>query len=74
MIEHDSDEFESLGGDDGETVACPECRDPVYEDAERCPNCGHYLSREDASRRRPWWVVAGVLACLATVFWWILNP
>ena len=34
-------------GDDDETVPCPHVR-PVYEDAERCPSCGHYLSREDA--------------------------
>ena len=61
------------GEDDGdETVPCPHCLRPVYEDAERCPSCGRYLSREDRARpaRRPWWVVAGVLVCLALVASW----
>ncbi|WP_435010818.1 zinc-ribbon domain-containing protein [Tundrisphaera lichenicola] len=72
--EDDYDEPEHGWDDDDETVPCPHCREPVYEDAERCPHCGRYLSREDAPYRKPWWVVAGVLACLAMVFWWILNP
>jgi hypothetical protein len=60
--------------DDDETMPCPHCLQPVYEDAEHCPNCGKYLSREDAPRRKPWWVVAGVVACLAVTTWWILHP
>ena len=60
--------------DDDETIPCPHCREPVYEDAERCPNCGKYLSREDAPRRRPWWLVLGAFVCLGLmlqwVFWW----
>ena len=77
MIDRDEDEdVEGWDGDDDldETVPCPHCRADVYEDAERCPRCGKYLSREDSPRRHPWWVVAGALACLAMVFWWILNP
>ncbi len=60
--------------DDDETIECPHCGEPVYDDAERCPDCGLYLSREDAPYRKPWWVVAGVVACLAMVTWWILHP
>ena len=60
--------------DDDETIPCPHCREPVYDDAELCPNCGRYLSREDAPHRKPWWLVAGVVACLAMVTWWILHP
>lgn len=60
--------------DDDETVPCPYCRADVYEGAERCPDCGHYLSQEDAPRRRPGWQVVGVLICLALTlqgfFWW----
>jgi hypothetical protein len=38
----DLDEF----GDDADsslTVACPKCREQVYEDAPQCPECGTYL-------------------------------
>jgi hypothetical protein len=76
--DHDADDTDDEGWDDDEddetTIPCPACREPVYDDAERCPYCGVYLSREDARDRKPWWVVAGVLACLAMVTWWILHP
>ena len=26
-----------------EVVACPECGEEVYEDAEQCPLCGAYI-------------------------------
>ena len=57
--------------DHDETVPCPHCREPVYEDAERCPHCGRYLTREDAPRRRPWWLAIGVLICLWIVLRWL---
>jgi hypothetical protein len=58
-------------GDD--TVPCPYCGKDVYEGAERCPYCAHYLSQEDApARRQPWWIIFGALAVLAVVAMWIL--
>ncbi len=59
--------------DDDQTVACPRCLKSVYEDAERCPNCGHYLSREDAPSRHPWWLIVGVLVCLAVILGWVVR-
>jgi hypothetical protein len=59
--------------DDDETVSCPHCRQPAYEDAERCPNCGSYLSVEDAPRRYPWWFVAGFLLSMVVVLGWVLS-
>ena len=60
--------------DDGdETVPCPYCLRPVYEDAERCPGCGQYLARGDAPARHPWWLVVGVLVCLAVVLRWVVR-
>lgn len=56
--------------DDDETVPCPHCRASVYEDAERCPHCGTYLSREDAPWSKPAWIVVGVAVCLGIVAWW----
>jgi hypothetical protein len=70
----DDDEYpEEVDENSDETVPCLYCREPVYEDSERCPHCGKYLSREDAPWRRPWWLVLGVVLCLAVVFWWIVT-
>lgn len=59
--------------EDAETVLCPYCLRPVYEDAERCPGCGHYLSREDRPSRHPWWLIVGVLVCLVVVLRWVIR-
>jgi hypothetical protein len=58
--------------EDDDTIPCPYCRRPVYEDAERCPHCENYLSREDAPAGiKPWWIVIGLLVCLAIAVGWI---
>jgi hypothetical protein len=64
------DEDEQDGDD---TVPCPYCRKAVYEDAERCPYCGNYLSQEDAPPApKPWWIILGALGVLAVVAMWVL--
>jgi hypothetical protein len=70
----DDSEFPDESDDgDNDTVECPHCLRPVYEDAERCPGCGRYLSREDRARpaRRPWWLVVGALVCIVVVIRWV---
>jgi hypothetical protein len=71
----DEDGFDDADEDGGEpTVPCPHCRRQIHEDAPRCPYCTHYISAEDAPpRRKPWWVVAGALACLYVVYRWIAG-
>jgi hypothetical protein len=64
---------EAEDGDDDETIPCPYCLRAVYEDAERCPGCGHYLSREDRPSRHPWWLIIGVLLCLVVVLGWVIR-
>jgi hypothetical protein len=55
-----------------ETIPCPHCRAPIFDEAEQCPECGTYLSEEDAPPQgKPWWIVAGTVACLAVVYLWI---
>jgi uncharacterized protein (DUF983 family) len=72
----ESDDLDDEGGDEddsGETMPCPHCLGTIYDDSERCPHCGEYLSRGDAPRQPPWWVVAGVGVCLVIVFRWIIK-
>jgi hypothetical protein len=69
----DPGEYDEDGGDDDPTAPCPYCRRPVFDDAEWCPGCGQYLSREDTPWRRPWWLVLGVMLCLVVVLGWVLR-
>ncbi len=69
----DPDDNDDFDDDDDETVPCPHCGVPVYDDAERCPHCERYLSREDRPWSRPTWVVVGVVICLAIVLYWNLR-
>ncbi|MDR3633736.1 MAG: hypothetical protein P4L84_07850 [Isosphaeraceae bacterium] len=70
--DHEYPDEDDVGPDDDETVPCPYCNEPVYEDAERCPECGSYLSREDAPyRRKPVWFIVGFLLCMAVVLRWL---
>jgi len=69
------DEYDEPSEEEGEpTVECPYCGRPIYEDAERCPYCEKYVSEEDAPpKRKPWWVIIGVLLCLFILLYWIVG-
>jgi len=59
--------------DDEPTVPCPHCGREIHEEAQRCPYCENYLSAEDSQTPpKPWWVVAGAVACLYAVYRWIV--
>ena len=72
--DEDDDEWDD-GGDDSDdepTVPCPYCRREMLEDSPRCPHCERYISAEDsAAPRKPLWVIATALICLAIVLWWL---
>jgi hypothetical protein len=72
--EDDVDEAEGDEEDEADFAPCPYCRRPIYDDAERCPECGAYLSREDEPYRKPWWLIVGVAACLYAVYRWVVRP
>lgn len=60
--------------DDEPTIDCPYCGAEMLEDSPRCPACGTYLSKEDAPpRRRPGWIVLGVVICLLLVYLWTVG-
>ncbi len=73
--DYDEETWDDEEGDDfvdndiSETLPCPECGQPVYEDAVQCPSCGHYICWTESGRSRqlPWWIVVGFLAALAAM-------
>jgi len=84
--EHDGDEgdwYEEDGFDDGqdeaeseaeeadaELLGCPECGAMVYEETQRCPQCGEWIMPlAAASRPGRMWLVVVVLAIVALVAW-----
>ena len=65
-IDEDPDESDMDDGDSGtEESDCPYCGKAVYEQAEVCPHCRNYISREDAPRRLPRWVWTAAVLALA---------
>lgn len=72
--EDDFDEEPDYGDDDeAETIPCPNCREPIVEDAPSCPYCGHYITDEDLRKSsKPWWLYLGVAVCLYIVYRWIV--
>lgn len=68
----DEDELDSTP-----TKSCPKCDCDVYDDAEQCPLCGEYFTREQPGPSSfPVWVRATaliILAALAAAFWrWMI--
>jgi hypothetical protein len=58
-------------GDDEPMIPCPHCGLDVHDEAERCPHCEQYISKEDAPPvRKPWWIIVGVAVCLYVVYRW----
>jgi hypothetical protein len=58
----------------GDTFPCPHCRRPIFVDAERCPECGAYVTTDAPARRgMPGWFWIGVAAALFVLLWWILR-
>jgi uncharacterized protein (DUF983 family) len=69
--EPDDDEDEDVA----ETVPCPECGKPVYEEAEQCPYCGEYITHSTSplAGRSPLYIaviVLGIIALIATLLIW----
>ena len=75
MIETDGDEEDSddpldsdmdVGDHSIDTIPCPFCRKPVYEQADICPHCRNYIAR-DSAPNRPRWIILTALALLAAL-------
>jgi len=75
MSDDDSDDpehpllDESDWNPDPATVACPECGAEVSEEADRCPDCGHYFSPGDASDERSGWYKIAIAFLIGLLIW-----
>lgn len=70
----DDSEFGDQDPDDEPSVPCPYCRREILEDSPRCPFCGQYISAEDSpGPKKPFWVVATALICLAIALWLVFG-
>jgi hypothetical protein len=73
-VEDEWDDESDDDDDDEPTIPCPYCRREIHEDSQRCPYCEQYISTEDAPpSRKPWWLIAGVAACLYVVYRWVVS-
>jgi len=56
-----------------EMVECSSCGRPVYEDAEKCPHCGDWITAGGEAARRAqgwfWPVVVALLIAVVLVVW-----
>lgn len=53
-------------------LPCPSCLGVLVGASATCPHCGSYIADEASPARKPWWVVVGVVLCLAVTIYWIL--
>ena len=58
------EEFPDENSSEGDaTVACRSCGERMYDDAEKCPHCGDYVtSAPKSSRGYAMWIMIGVAA------------
>lgn len=67
------DDADHAPDDDEELISCPHCRASIFHDAQRCPHCERYISKEDAPAQRPAWVLFVAVALLLWIGWCILR-
>ena len=61
-------------GDPEDHVAqCPSCGQSVYDDSEKCPYCGDWITETAGSAQLHWvWWIAGVVALVSFVAAYVL--
>jgi predicted nucleic acid-binding Zn ribbon protein len=73
-LDQEDDFPDGVEDEEEPTVPCPYCRAAIHEDAQRCPECGQYISEEDQPAvRPPWWILIGVVAAFYAVYCWVVG-
>ncbi len=67
-------ELADVDEDSVDTERCPGCGKAVYEEAEICPHCRNYISREDSlpPRKPIWIIIVAVAALVAVIVVWVI--
>jgi predicted nucleic acid-binding Zn ribbon protein len=67
---------EGLYNDDGPaTIPCPYCKRPISEEAQMCPHCENFVSREDAPPSgKSWFVIVVLVLALIIAVMWVAAP
>lgn len=68
----DDDQAEDEADDDA-TLPCPACGAAMFEEADRCPACGDYVTPGGRPSARPPWVILTAIVCLVAAVWWIVG-
>lgn len=72
--DEDDEEWVPDEDDEHDMSECPHCHEAVFDQAERCPHCGWYISEEDAPpSRRPGWIVLGLTLAAVAVYFWVTR-
>lgn len=62
--------------DDSEFVVakCPKCGGPLFEDADRCNHCGHWIIHHSSiwEGRGLWYLTLALLGVAAVIYFWVL--
>jgi hypothetical protein len=72
-IDPDHDVVDGNADDEIVLVQCKRCRKMIWEESVSCEHCGYFVTLEDPSGWRPWWLIIGVVAGLLCVIRWILH-
>ncbi len=69
----DFEDADANGFEGADTITCPRCGKQVYEEAQRCHKCGHWIDHRHESRL-PRWVIITAIICLIIAVLWALFP
>lgn len=64
-----AEDWQEYDDDSTPTVVCSNCQADVYEEADRCPNCGEFLigTQSPLVGKPTWYVVIGLLGIVAVL-------
>jgi hypothetical protein len=68
----DEADLDDSEDDSTDTLPCPHCGRLIFEQAEMCPYCGHFVSGHHAAARKPLWIVLGVIAAVVGLLAYVL--
>jgi len=68
------DEFDDEEDSDNDLLLCPNCRESVHEDTQKCPHCGDWITpvHPGGAWKRWVWAVAAILVAASMLLMTVL--